>query len=86
MAKKLVENFRVIRFDLRRHGLTGPAPDNEYKLESYVSDLSLLIQHFELDNFVLIGHSMGGRISTKYTRKSRESQRSSATFCKWRSP
>ena len=67
MAKKLVENFRVIRFDLRRHGLTGPAQDNEYKLESYVSDLSLLIQHFELDNFVLIGHSMGGRISTKYT-------------------
>ena len=67
MAKKLVENFRVIRFDLRRHGLTGPAQDNEYNLESYVSDLSLLIQHFELDNFVLIGHSMGGRISTKYT-------------------
>ncbi len=67
MAKKLIENFRVIRFDLRRHGLTGPARDNEYKLESYVSDLSLLIQHFELDNFVLIGHSMGGRISTKYT-------------------
>ena len=67
MAKKLVENFRVIRFDLRRHGLTGPAQDNEYNLESYVSDLSLFIQHFELDNFVLIGHSMGGRISTKYT-------------------
>ncbi|MEC8671121.1 MAG: alpha/beta hydrolase [Candidatus Thermoplasmatota archaeon] len=67
MAKKLVENFRVIRFDLRRHGLTGPAQDNEYKLESYVSDLSLFIQHLELDNFVLVGHSMGGRISTKYT-------------------
>ena len=67
MAKKLVEKFRVIRYDLRRHGLTGPAPDNEYKLESYVSDLSKLIQYLEVDNFVLIGHSMGGRISTKYT-------------------
>jgi len=67
MAKKLSEKFRVIRFDLRRHGLTGPAPDNEYKLESYVSDLSMLIQHLELDNFVLIGHSMGGRISLKYS-------------------
>lgn len=67
LANELVEKFRVIRFDLRRHGLTGPAQDNEYNLESYVSDLSLFIQHFELDNFVLIGHSMGGRISTKYT-------------------
>ena len=27
----------------------------------------MLIQHLELDNFVLIGHSMGGRISLKYT-------------------
>ena len=67
LTEGLVGKFRVIRFDLRRHGLTGPAADNEYKLESYVSDLSMLIQHLELDNFVLIGHSMGGRISLKYT-------------------
>ena len=71
MAKKLVEKFRVIRYDLRRHGLTGPAPDNEYKLESYVSDLSMLIQYLELDNFVLVGHSMGGRIS-KYAMENPE--------------
>ena len=73
MAKKLVEKFRVIRYDLRRHGLTGPAPDNEYKLESYVSDLSMLIQYLELDNFVLVGHSMGGRISLKYAIENPES-------------
>ena len=73
MAKKLVEKFRVIRFDLRRHGLTGPAPDNEYKLESYVSDLSMLIQHLGVDNFVLVGHSMGGRISLKYAIENPES-------------
>ena len=73
VAKKLVEKFRVIRYDLRRHGLTGPAPDNEYKLESYVSDLSMLIQYLELDNFVLVGHSMGGRISLKYAIENPES-------------
>lgn len=73
MAKKLIEKFRVIRFDLRRHGLTGPAPDNEYNLESYVSDLSMLIQHLGVDNFVLVGHSMGGRISLKYAIENPES-------------
>ena len=69
LAKKLIEDFRVIRFDLRRHGLTGPARDNEYKLESYVTDLSMLIEHLRIDNFVLVGHSMGGRISVEYTMK-----------------
>ena len=72
LAKHLVESFRVIRFDLRRHGLTGPAPDNEYSVESYVSDLSMVIKHLGIDNFVLVGHSMGGRISVKYTMANRE--------------
>ena len=76
LVKQLVEKFRVIRFDYAGW-LTGPAQNNEYNLESYVSDLSLFTQHLELDNFVLIGHSMGGRISTKYTIENRESQRSS---------
>ena len=72
LVKHLVESFRVIRFDLRRHGLTGPAPDNEYRIESYVSDLSMLIEQLGIDNFVLVGHSMGGRISVKYTIGNRE--------------
>ena len=42
LVEHLVEDYRVIRFDLRRHGLTGPALDNQYGIESYVSDLSLL--------------------------------------------
>ena len=53
LAEKLAENFRVIRFDLRRHGLTGPAPDNEYDVENYVSDLSMLVEHLGLDSFIL---------------------------------
>ena len=72
LVKHLVESFRVIRFDLRRHGLTGPAPDNEYRIESYVSDLSMLIEQLGIESFVLVGHSMGGRISVKYTIGNRE--------------
>ena len=66
IVKNLVESFRVIRFDLRRHGLTGPAPDNDYRIENYVSDLSLIVDHIGIDSFVLVGHSMGGRISAGY--------------------
>ncbi len=67
LVKQLVGSFRVIRFDLRRHGLTGPAPDNEYSIEDYVSDLSMVIDHLGIHSFVLVGHSMGGRISVRYT-------------------
>jgi len=67
LVKHLVEDFRVIRFDLRRHGLTGPASDNQYGIESYVSDLSLVIEHLGIDSCDLVGHSMGGRIAVKYS-------------------
>ena len=67
LVKHLVEDFRVIRFDLRRHGLTGPALDNQYGIESYVSDLSLVIEHLGINSCDLVGHSMGGRIAVKFT-------------------
>ena len=67
LVKHLVEDFRVIRFDLRRHGLTGPASDNQYGIESYVSDLSLVIEHLGIESCDLVGHSMGGRIAVKFT-------------------
>ena len=54
LVKKLVENFRVVRYDLRRHGLTGPALDNEYRIGNYVSDLSMIVDHLGIDNFVLV--------------------------------
>ncbi len=67
LMKNLERKYRIVRYDLRRHGLTGPAPDNEYKIENYVSDLSMLVDHLEIETFVLLGHSMGGRISLKYS-------------------
>jgi pimeloyl-ACP methyl ester carboxylesterase len=47
--------------------LTGPASDDQYGIESYVSDLSLVIEHLGIDSCDLVGHSMGGRIAVKYS-------------------
>ena len=33
LVERLVEDHRVIRYDLRRHGLTGPASDDGYSIE-----------------------------------------------------
>ncbi len=67
MIRNMNGEFRLVRYDLRRHGLTGPAPDGEYKIDNYISDLSMFIENLGIERFVLVGHSMGGRISVKYT-------------------
>ena len=72
LVERLVENHRVIRYDLRRHGLTGPASDDEYSIERYVADLDMVVDHFALERFVLVGHSMGGRISVRYAMDHQE--------------
>ena len=67
LIQKMNDEFRLVRYDLRRHGLTGPAPDNDYKIDNYITDLSMFIESLGIKRFVLVGHSMGGRISVKYT-------------------
>ncbi len=65
-AEALRGEYRVIRFDQRGHGLTGPAPDDDYTLEAVVGDVQLIADALELEQFVLGGNSMGGWISAGF--------------------
>ena len=65
-AENLREDFRVIRYDQRGHGLTGPAPDGGYSRDAFVDDLDLIADALDLDRFVLAGNSMGGSIAMGY--------------------
>ncbi|MEM8501415.1 MAG: alpha/beta hydrolase [Pseudomonadota bacterium] len=54
----LAESFRVIAYDPRSHGRSSLAiTGNTY--EQHGEDLLTLIQHMELDSFVLLGWSLG---------------------------
>jgi pimeloyl-ACP methyl ester carboxylesterase len=68
----LGKDYRIIRYDQRGHGLTGATPDNDYRLESYVSDLNQVVEALGLDQFVLAGNSMGGWVATGYALEFRE--------------
>ncbi|MGY5862663.1 MAG: alpha/beta hydrolase [Candidatus Thorarchaeota archaeon] len=64
--KHFSQTHRVIALDLSGHGdsqATEEAPEIQ---KHYVRELTSLIQHLSLDNFVLIGHSMGGGIAMSY--------------------
>ncbi|MER5910716.1 alpha/beta fold hydrolase [Streptomyces sp. NPDC001982] len=52
---------RVIRLDLRGHGESSGA--GVRTVAELAEDVLALLDHLEVDRFVLIGHSMGGMIS-----------------------
>jgi pimeloyl-ACP methyl ester carboxylesterase len=60
----LREEFRTISVDLRGHGLSGrPESEDEYSLEVMASDLYGLLRALDIEECVLVGHSMGGMVS-----------------------
>ena len=53
----LSADYRVVRFDQRGHGLTGPAADADYSIEAFAGDIDAVVD---------AGNSMGGAIAMQY--------------------
>jgi pimeloyl-ACP methyl ester carboxylesterase len=54
---------RVIRLDLPGFGLTGPTPDNDYRMQRYVEFMVALLDQLGIQRAVLAGNSFGGRVA-----------------------
>jgi len=65
-VKHFKQTHRVIALDLSGHGDSQAAEEDPEIQDQYVRELASLVQHLSLDNFVLIGHSMGGGIAMSY--------------------
>jgi pimeloyl-ACP methyl ester carboxylesterase len=57
---------RAIALDLRGHGLSKPPADGDYAIESLAADIDTIVRRFDIPEFVLVGHSMGGIVSLAY--------------------
>ena len=57
------DNYRVIVLDQRGHGDSDWASDGDYSPETQQKDISGVVEQLGLDQFVLMGLSMGGRNS-----------------------
>jgi len=55
----LAANFRVVTYDLRGFG-RSETPEGPYAMDSLVADLGSVADHFGLERFHLVGHSLGG--------------------------
>lgn len=59
----MVKERRVIRFDLPGFGLTGPAPDDDYRLASYTKFVAATLDALNIKQVILVGNSLGGNIA-----------------------
>jgi len=62
-AAALAAERRVIRFDLPGFGLTGPAPDGDYRIERYVEFTAAMLDALGVERCVLAGNSFGGTVA-----------------------
>ena len=60
---KLESSYRVIRLDLPGFGLTGASPVHDYSEKTDVAILTHFVDKLGLNQFSVIGHSMGGKMA-----------------------
>jgi pimeloyl-ACP methyl ester carboxylesterase len=62
-VEALAPGRRVVRVDLPGFGLTGPAPDGDYRIERYVEFVTALLDALGIECGVLAGNSFGGWVA-----------------------
>ena len=66
-AKKLAEYYRVILVDLRNHGRSDW--NDEFSYEIMADDVLELCDDLGLEDLILVGHSMGGKVAMHVAEK-----------------
>ncbi len=61
--------YRVITYDIRGHGQTGPSLKSTYSIELFVEDLRRLLTNLSVEMPILCGLSLGGMIAQKYASR-----------------
>lgn len=62
----LGDAFRIVRFDLPGHGLTGPVQSEDYSPDGMVKFVEQARRALGLARFHLAGSSMGGHVAWRY--------------------
>ena len=72
-SEPMSKDYNVLALDQRGRGGSDWAPDKDYTTDAYVADLAAFCEVLNLDSFILVGHSMGGRngaaFATRYPER-----------------
>ncbi|GAB2552596.1 alpha/beta fold hydrolase [Nocardia heshunensis] len=67
VAAGLASSFDVIRPDLPGFGLTGPRPDRDYHVQTYIHTVAAFMDALGIKTATLVGNSLGGNIAWNFT-------------------
>ncbi|TCK72488.1 alpha/beta fold hydrolase [Acidipila rosea] len=62
LTAELESSYRIVTYDMRGWGKSGAAT-NGYSIAALADEAQSLIEHLGLSKYVLIGHSMGGKVA-----------------------
>ena len=65
----VADHYRVLAVDQRGHGDSDWDAEGRYHPDDMADDLEMVLAHFEIDRFVLVGFSMGGRVSMVFAER-----------------
>ena len=65
LARRFAENYRVFIVDQRNHGKSVHMDEHTY--EAMAKDLLLFFDEHELNDVILVGHSMGGKTAMQFS-------------------
>jgi pimeloyl-ACP methyl ester carboxylesterase len=65
-AARFPSRYHLIALDHRGHGESQWSMGGSYTLDDHFSDIAIFIDTLQLENVILIGHSMGGRHALFY--------------------
>ena len=62
----LKDRHRIVRLDLPGFGLTGPHPEGDYDVETYLNFLQSFLSELGIEKCIIAGNSLGGEIAWRY--------------------
>ena len=65
-APIVAPHYRTLALDHRGHGQSAWDPDGCYEIDALVDDLESVTAALGIERMVLVGHSLGGRVSTLF--------------------
>ncbi len=68
------KNYEVVTIDLAGHGRSGLGRSN-WTIDAFGKDVAAVVNHLELNNVILIGHSLGGPVHLAAAQQLKEKVR-----------
>ncbi len=70
-AASLKSDYRVIRYDILGHGLTGPDLQERYAPQERAEFVGSVLDALDLDNAIIAGNSLGGLAAWRFASENR---------------